>query len=370
MGLRKLREESKEARENFNREYCKYFIIGDDLASALMFYYLDNKYPTEKIKILTERPIDLETLRYPGPTDLRGESNIKLVKQLRPELTIDSTEEPSKFYKDQKFRVFGGRSRPETIMPGEEFFIDCGYNYRIDELLPSSVEEKDKIFSANVVHLIRYIAKVKDQNSDQESWEITCKDGTIYCCQHLFMGRTPSEFLNLLDNKGDFSSKVHEFCLSGATRPGLFVSIKQDAPLSDDQGTLFLSQSLTHEWGHFIGEFYDGKLSFFSLIHEDEDSEQVSQKIRLLKRTIKRIFPNFVENDDDHIVVSNRVPVAGDVDLEYQMCSDELANMTFLGIRAPLSESFFIENSLDIKREDISYFARSLASFHQARRCF
>jgi hypothetical protein len=71
--------------------------------------------------------------------------------------------------------------------------------------------------------------------------------------------------------------------------------------LYPEAATLFVPQSMTHEWGHFIVDIhsYDSKknghlINALILLHEEEPtSELMADKIKLCKRVFERVFNDF-----------------------------------------------------------------------------
>src|SRR5690606_22132240 len=111
--------------------------------------------------------------------------------------------------------------------------------------------------------------------------------------------------------------------------------------------TLFIPQSMTHEWGHFIVEFqnYDFETKtqlchVLILIHDEEPQpEDLGQKIRLMKRVMDRVFPEldgallkeYIRFDDEMFISNIK-------DQETEQISFDYPKLNFLGQATPLEE--------------------------------
>src|SRR5690606_14522652 len=112
-----------------------------------------------------------------------------------------------------------------------------------------------------------------------------------------------------------------------------------------EEKTLFIPQSMTHEWGHFIVEFeqFDHsakiqKCHVLFLIHEEEpQTEDLASKIKLMKRVLDRVFPDiekhmvkeFIRFDDEMFISDIKEEALEQVGFDYP-------NLKFLGQTAPV----------------------------------
>ncbi len=375
MGFRKLREQSKIAREKQQKQFFKYLIVGDDFASIATYQHLMENKDEGEVKILSTFQIDFAKTFFPGPSDLRGDDNISAVKKLRSDLEISVKSESSKFFKELKFRKFGGRSKSEPLLPGEEYYVQQGCAYSVNDFIPTSQEKRDQLLSNNIECLVGSICKtIPDNLLEKHHWVVECEDGKRYACEYLFFGRSPAEFLKLSGDKDSLTNDFHSFCANTYSRHGMFVNYDFGSlELDRENGTFFLPQSLTHEWGHFIGEFHGNHLRLFSFIGDEETSEIVSKKVRLLKRVLEKAFPIFKNKKiAEKIIVSDLIPMHQIDDELFDRLliesKEQVENLFLLGPNAPISKSFWEESGFDQSRQKITHFARALVSFHQARR--
>ena len=123
----------------------------------------------------------------------------------------------------------------------------------------------------------------------------------------------------------------------------MYVEWKLDSKVSDMEETLFIPQSLTHEYGHFIGQFFDDntcaqRLVFMTFLDNNDHHEaEIVKKIRLLKRQLIKIFPSF----DKHIKDENYVHLAFNPFIHmndncFSVLKEELPKLSFVSAGACL----------------------------------
>ena len=131
-------------------------------------------------EIIGERLLDDLDVRLKGPSTFRTDD----------ENLAEST--PSIFYKDQKFRDFGGRSKPMELKVGEEFFshpkiaTDCT---QITEETLSTINEKIKT---------KQITKIEKTES---GYLVFTGDNCVYETINLYWRKGLPAFVNVLKNK-------------------------------------------------------------------------------------------------------------------------------------------------------------------------
>ena len=373
MGFGAIKDLKKDQTQSYQRKYIKNLIVGSNLASLLMRDHLSSQ---SAALFSHEEIVERDLFFFPG-NDVRGEANIAVLKALRPELEWQEREAPSRFYKDQKFREFGGRSKSETLLEGEEFFCDKGYYSDLRKLLPQQ-EKLAEYLSNSEEHFIDYIEKANPERLDEVThWKIFCKDEVVIECENLFWGKSPAELAKLIKNKELLSNELIEMMVNSMGRKMLSVSLSFEEEVIAQAGTYFLPQSMTHEWGHFIVEAYpfDSEqkcqkiVCFCYVLEEESGDEEVSKKIKLLKRVFERIFPDILKkNHREEIVFSEDISSFPYGDEVYESVENNIKNLYFLGAQAPLTKGFASEYSLEVETQNVSFSAREIASFHQVRR--
>ncbi len=287
----------------------------------------------------------------------------------------------SSFWKDQKFRSFGGRSKPETINGNEEFFIETSFVVEPQSFLDSSMyanEEKSAFHESVVDDIIKgTVASVTriDEKTPQgpARWKVELINGSAFKVEQLFWCHPPCSFLRVCADKTSYPEKWVEFCQKTRPSKGVTFTLLPEKDTVWPDETLFIPQSLTYDWGNFIGESFVTSerrgISFFTYIEEEKfNPEDISKKIRLLKRSIERIFEINLSalHCEEKILVHEFVPVIEVDDSLYDEIRSENDSLHFLGAWAPLKN----EDDSHSPREKTFGLARALMSVHQFENFF
>ena len=284
-------------------------------------------------EIISDRKLDYHDLRLKGPSTFRAAGQ------------EDKSEIQSVFYKDQKFRPFGGRSKPMELLEGEVFYSLPKQDFeprKISNELISKINKK--------LHLKRL---VKIEKTDL-GFRIYCGDNTCFIVRNLFWPKGLSEFCRVLEDKSgldeDFLNKVVN--LSGVAPLYMDLFIRKEIDFNE---TVFLPVSLSHEHGHFIGDIkkLGEKKSQFSFVHfidpNEIGEEHVSRLIKNLKRQIEKVFEVNKRDFIDEVISLTSIGVAREVD---DTLSDQVHKI-FPGLKLLgeqfLHESFFAD-SADVKQ--------------------
>lgn len=229
----------------------------------------------------------------------------------------------SVFYKDGAFRPFGGRMKSETLKPSEVFYTK-----------PKSLDDEQRV-EVQCEHVMSGTVKeIKRWEGGRFCVELT--NGTELICEKLVTTLSPSLFLSLYKNKSELGDGFMEFCEKTKRSTALLVRFILKRPMSDKKETFFIPLSLTHEWGHFIGEFKERSLEVIHFIDEDQTSEEdVARIIRLLKRSLEKIFPEFTKSIKEEFIAIEKEFGPAVVDDELYAKSS-LDHLEFLGETAPL----------------------------------
>lgn len=290
--------------------HSKHVIIGHDLGAILKFIELKKNFPDEQIKIVTPRLIskaDLVENYELGVSQIRSEVAVQNILRKHFDIKIISQKDSAHFYKDGKFHEFGGRAKSMDLLAGEEFFIQKGHRIKVASLFPIDIWEKldDLIKAATEIKIISTVEKTTPQDLvNKDEWKITFRDFTTLTAENLYVSESPRNFLNSLTHKESLTPELIDLCSSVKIQSAISVSWILKKELYSSERTLFVPQSMTHEWGHFILEFenFDYAQNHqvvhgLFLIHEDEpQTEDLAGKIKLMKRVIDRVFPHFEES--------------------------------------------------------------------------
>lgn len=286
--------------------HVEHIILGHDLGAVLKLLELKKQHPEASVRLVSVRPITkdalLETYHY-SVSPLRSQAAVEgIYKRYFNAKIFPQKAEPT-FYKDGKFHDFGGRAKPMELQDGEIFFTQKGYKLDFASLFdPQDWENLDQILKDHQeVRIFEAVEKTAPSDLvDKANWLITFKDFARLTCENLYVSLSPKKFHQLLAHKEALTPELIDFCTSVKVQGAISVSWILDKEFVTEEKTLFIPQSMTHEWGHFIVEFeeyqYQSKSQLchvLFLIHEEEpQSEDLAQKIKLMKRVLDRVFPD------------------------------------------------------------------------------
>lgn len=371
-GLSKFK---KHVEQRSERSYSRHLVVGEDIYALAMYRKLVEKYGEQEVGFLGRVVENSEDYRAKGPSAFRGQVNFELLKAIFPEAELKLDERPSVFLKEGTWREFGGRAKPETLLFGEEFYTQARI-LGAKDLSPKIQDDELKIMAAKAdqVLLKALEKKVPEDLVENVHWRITGVDGVHYECEHMYWAHSPAYFLDLYEDKSQLSDKLIELCESTQTPAQLKVSFCFEKPITDLSETLFIPQSYTHEWGHFIGEFQhseDGPeqwAEFTCFIDKQASSEEeISKKLRLLKKNIEKIAPDMASTKvQEYLVLAPEAPCLKIDDLSFLKCADELQNAHFVSVNAPLGSQFQKIVKCEDSTSSPNHHARALASLMKA----
>jgi hypothetical protein len=332
----KLKKEEDHIEE---KVFIKNLVVGSDIFALDLFHHLNSKEPGS-VKILSDEPIDEENFKLLGPSLVRGEESIQLLR----ELGIEGETSHSVFYKDMKFHKFGSRTKPMKMLWGEEKFAEDHLKLSPEQILPSLGEEGlvEKLKENSFEMMISSIEKtVPEELIDRAFWKVHCTNGTVVECENLFWGETPARFYKAYQTKSELTENFVAFCESTQTPCALYVHINFEKPLTENKETYFFPLSFTHDWGHFIGEIESKgegqEARFLTFIDKEESSEEdISRKIRLLKKNFEKNFEKFKGNNYREYVVLKENAYCPKIDDSLLAENKDLQeNLTFFSFNAP-----------------------------------
>lgn len=345
MSFSDIRKLKKVEEKEVNIVSHRFLVVGSDLFSIATYKKLVEKYGKEEVRLLTQHPITEEGLKLTGPSALRGSANISSFVEDFPEVQLNISDKISSFYKDMRFRTFGGRAKSETLLKGESFYIDPKATFKVGDIF-SFINEENYLEALNE-GVVQYIpVGLNKSNSEGSNWVVNCSNGTELYCEELFWGESPYSFFELHKNKTSLSDEIVEYCEKTQTDCTLNIKLVMDETLTDMDETLFLPLSYTHDWGHFIGEFSKEDESsnkqigeFIMFVNKNETSEEeISRKIRILKKNLEKIFPNFKNiSTEEFISLSDKTTSLKIDDMIYEQNTQPLAKLSFIGPSAPVS---------------------------------
>lgn len=353
MSFSKILELKKTDDKTSEKKFIKNIIVGSDLFSLAIFDHIRKKDGEDSVKIIHPHVINLQTVELMGPSTLRGQDNIAKFKSLYPHIDLDIKEKVSVFFKEGKFRAFGGRSKSEKLLWNEEFYIQPRANFKIESLFPFLSDESffQNVESARLDLQVKGVIKTTPQDMiDQAYFSLETSKGSTIECEHLFWANGPEQFLKLYSNKNELSDEFIEFCEATNGPAALVLRFDLDEPITERVANVFIPLSYTHDWGHFIGEFSsleNGKqrAEFITFIDKDCcNEEDISKKIRLLKRSLEKIYEKFQKISYQEFLRLVEFTSCLNVDDEkFILVKDQISNLHFLSENAPV-KSFSVKN--------------------------
>lgn len=341
--------------------HTKHVIVGHDLGAVLKLVELRKTNPDETVKIVTDRPLNRQILtenyQY-GVSTLRSQEAVEAIyrKHFNARILPDAKEPV--FYKDGKFHEFGSRAKPMELLNGEEFFTTKGYRVEVASFFDAeSWENLDAMIGEALdIRIFDAIEKTEPTDLvDKQEWTLTFKDFTKLTCENLYVAVSPKKFLDYLGNKDGMTAELIDVCSAATTKSGISVSWVLDKDFGHAGQTLFVPQSMTHEWGHFIVEFesFDhrqnqGLCHVLFLVHEEEpQSEDLAQKIKLMKRVLDRVFTDVEKHIKKEFIRFDEEMFVSDIkDQTAEQLSFDYPTLKFLGQSSPMTSAHVQEKYL------------------------
>lgn len=324
--LKHFKDLKKNSHETVKTAHAQHIILGHDLGAVLKLVEIKKSFPGESIKLVSIRPITrnslVETYDY-NVNLIRSAEAVEGIYKSYFNAKIQPQSGDPIFYKDGKFHDFGGRAKSMEVLEGENFFTTPGFKLDVSSLFSEEDwENLDTILKEHQeIRIFESIEKTKPEDLvDKAEWTLNFKDFSRLTCENLYLSISPKKFLSLLHKKDDLTPELIDLCSSVKSQAAISVSWILSKEYQTEERTLFIPQSMTHEWGHFIVEFeaFDHKSGtqtchVLFLIHEEEpQTEDLGSKIKLMKRVLDRVF-NDIEKHitkeyiffDEEMFVSN-----------------------------------------------------------------
>jgi len=298
--IKRFKDLRKTPEDGVKKTFSRHVIIGHDLGAILKLVELRKDNPAKHVRLISNKPLSQKSIweDYQNSVSLiRSETGVEAIyKKFYNAKILPQTNTPV-FYKDGKFHDFNGRAKSMELLKNEMFFTNKGYEYFVESFFsPEDWEGLDELLkTSHDMKIFESITKTEPSDLvEKEEWSLTFKDFTELGAENLYVSISPNKFLNLISNKNDLEAELIDFCSSTESIAALNVSFELSKDFGQPSQTLLLPQSMTHEWGHFIVEFHEKRCNVLFLIHDEEpQAEDLGSKIKLLKRVMERVFPEF-----------------------------------------------------------------------------
>ncbi len=310
-GLRALKKESKEQLRKDSRFFFDHIVIGDDHVAAATFLNLLREYPDKKVKIISSSVLNKQSvvneLKCKVSTIRDEESASQLISKSASLEVLATNQEPL-FYKDTKLHKFTGRAKPHELMEDEDVFKQSYYNFKWESLFNSDDFEKfdDIILAHQFNKFIERIDLITPEDLvEVTNFQIFTSENEVFECEQLHWCQNPKTFYKLVKDKDSLDLSLHEYCNKLEARTSLTVNYESNQNFYETSGTVYLPQSVTHDWGHFICDIkpFDPAsntqeiTALMFVTEEISTEEELAKKIRLMKRVMDRVFPIFAKSE-------------------------------------------------------------------------
>jgi hypothetical protein len=342
-------------------KHFKHVILGSDLGAILKLLELKKNYPEESIRLVSSRVLTRQMLieNYEfGVSQLRSEVAVQEIYKKHFNAKISPQNKEALFYKDGKFHEFGSRAKPMELLAGESFFTKKGYRISLESLFSADDwANLDQIISDSLeIRILDSIEKSSPTDLvEKTEWKIDFKDFSTINCEYLYLSHSPQKFLQHLANRDNMSPELIDACTSANIQSGLSVTWILNREVYADEQTLFIPQSMTHEWGHFIVEFepFDHAqrqqvCHVLFLIHDEEpQTEDLGAKLRLMKRVLDRVFTDFDKSiSKEYIRLDEEMFVSDLKESCLEQVGFDYPTLKFTGCIAPLAPELQSEKFL------------------------
>jgi hypothetical protein len=346
---------------NVTSNHFRHVILGQDLGAILKLVEITKNFPEEGVRLICTRPLNrqdlVESYEF-GVSALRSPNAVENIYKKYHNAKLSPQAKEASFYKDGKFHDFGGRAKSMELLAGENFFIPKSYKLEVESLFsPEDWENLDQLLrDHSEIRIFQSIEKTTPADLvDKKEWLLTFKDFAKTTCENLYVSMSPKKFLGLVVNKESMTPELIDVCTAINTQAAISVTWKLDKEIFPEEKTLFIPQSMTHEWGHFIVEFekynYQKKEQLchgLFLIQDDEpQSEDLAGKIKLMKRVLDRVFPDIEKHMlKEYIRFDEEMFISDIKDASMEQLSFDYPTLRFIGQSSPMTSGLTQEKFL------------------------
>jgi hypothetical protein len=341
--------------------FYQHIVYGNNFAGILKFIELQKEFGPENVRLITEQGIDKQDLINEWKCSLnplRDEAIANLLTGIKPTLEIIPSKAPVRFYKDSKFHEFGGRTKHFELKPGEELFLKERFNFKWEGLVDNETwnfldENLREHQSSKIIQQLEMVQK--HDLLEKTNFILHTGDFERFECEHLYWNEGPKKLSSLLSENSPIklSDMTQEYLHGLTEQSAVNIHFDIEGCAYDDYATLYLPQSVTHEWGHFIGDVYphnpetNKQEMVFTIMLTDEDKsseEELAKKIKLLKRVMERTIPNFSKcRYSEHIRYQSEMYFEGMNDELTSTMKEDHPQLHFIGAWAPLANNEIAE---------------------------
>lgn len=309
-GLKSFKKQKDESKHSEGRKHIPTVIIGHDLAAVLKLVELKNTMGPENLRLITPRfltrQVLIETYQACISTLRDNVSTLQIAGKFPHARTV-RYEQETQFSKEGQWQRFGGRAKPMELAPGEEYFQAPRQELELSSLFSESdwqqLDETLKSYQG-----VRILEKIEKQNptdlANRDEWWMLFHDLGEVTCTDLWMSLPARQVMKASDQGQTLPAEAAAWLASVKRQAAIALSWEMTKEIHPEPRTLFVPQSMTHEWGHFILDILPWDearkchpVNALILLHDEEPtSELMADKIKLCKRVFDRVFPDFEKN--------------------------------------------------------------------------
>ncbi|MBY0516398.1 MAG: hypothetical protein K2P81_05790 [Bacteriovoracaceae bacterium] len=309
-GLKSFKKQKDDSKSAQGRTHISQVILGGDLAAVLKLVELKKTFSPTDLRLITPRFLTKQHLieNYESSVSTLRDNALTLeIAAKFPNAKSVRFENESLFMKDGSWHKFGSRAKPMEFQTGEDYFLNPRQEIELSSLFSSSDwNELDDIL--NTYQNVRILEKIEKQNptdlASQDEWWMLFRDLSEVTCTDLWLSLAARDVLKASDQGQTLPTEMAAWLASLKRQAGITISWQSSKEMYPEVATLFVPQSMTHEWGHFIVDIHpynEAKKSYplnaLILLHDEEPtSELMADKIKLCKRVFDRVFKDFSQS--------------------------------------------------------------------------
>ncbi len=350
-----------------------FVVVGNDLFSLAQFLELQKIYWPNRSLLLSKDEFDIHDILLKRPWPFRGKENIEIFQKAYPDVELNKDDRKALFLKEGRLKEFGGKARPEKLLWGEAFYTYPKASIDIKNIFSFLKKSQGIIFDGQTMIKDKIVSIEKSCEKKSTDYFLTLTNGQIIKCEKLYWGEGPWKFLELYCQKKNLNVDFVNSCRRSKMPSSLYVDFTFHDFITAYEETIFIPLSYTYEWGHFIGEFFqeegEYKATFFVFVDLDEENEEnISRKIRLLKRQLEKLFPSFRKKLSQERLSLNDQSASLKIDDEVLFnTKNRLPNLHFIGPNGAIRDPQKWKNSIKFPLREISHFSRGILSLESAR---
>lgn len=318
-GLKAFKRQKDDSKNQAARIHIAQVILGADLAAVLKLVELKNQFGPETLRLITPRFLTKQSLIETfdaGVSTLRDNVQTLQIAGKFPGCQSLRYDHESYFAKEGQWHKFGSRAKPMNFAAGEEYFLPARQELVLSSLFSENDwNNLDEILKA--YQSVRVLEKLeKKAVSDlalQDQWWMLFHDLGEVTCTDLWTSLPAKQILKASEQGSTLPTEAGAWFASVQRQAGIALSWECTKELHPEPRTLFIPQSMTHEWGHFILDIHpwdDARKCYpvqalILLQDEEPTSEGMADKIKLAKRVLERVLNDFEKSiRKEHILAS------------------------------------------------------------------